>query len=62
MRPQTAAFREVQRAWALLLAVDGVAYYRIAAEVGPVLPRWRRGGIGSPQAARQFMSEFVDYY
>jgi transposase len=32
-RSQTAAFREVQRAKALLLAADGVANYRIAAEV-----------------------------
>jgi transposase len=33
-RSQTAAFREVQRARALLMAADGVANYRIAAEVG----------------------------
>src|SRR6195952_3995393 len=33
-RSQTAAFREVQRARGLLLAADGVANYRIAAEVG----------------------------
>ena len=43
-RSQTAAFREVQRARALLLAADGVANYRIAAEVGvspATVAQWR---------------------